>query len=310
MKFTKIAAAAVAVSAMAGAASAADLPVRAAPAYVPPPPVFTWAGLYVGANAGATFGGNGSANTVAGPLSNRIPGVGGSLEFQAAVGTSASGFSNTGSNTAGLLGVQVGYNWQFGPSFVLGLEADVDGVLGSNSRGTFANTVGLSPAVGVVGSSITSVGTVSRRLDWLSTVRARIGYAFSPTWLVYATGGLAVGGVKSNTLVSTFFTGPAAGVSITGFSGGYSNTRVGWTVGGGVEWMFAPNWSMKAEYLYYDLGSISYFGGASISSTPAFPNFSNDVARTRIKADGHVARLGVNYHFTLGGSAAPVVARY
>ena len=81
------------------------------------------------------------------------------------------------------------------------------------------------------------------------------------------------------------------------------------TVGGGVEWMFVPNWSLKAEYLYYDLRNVTYNAGLLTSFGAAPPAFTQDFVRTRLRVDGHIGRLGVNYHFW-GPPAAPVVARY
>ena len=85
---------------------------------------------------------------------------------------------------------------------------------------------------------------------------------------VYGTGGFAYGGVSG------------------GFSNS-SNTRTGWTAGGGVEWLFIPNWSAKVEYLYYDLGSKNYsvIGG----TLPA--------VSAKAKMDGSIVRAGLNYKF-------------
>jgi outer membrane immunogenic protein len=89
--------------------------------------------------------------------------------------------------------------------------------------------------------------------------------------------------------------------------GSFSDTRVGWTVGGGLEWLFLPNWSAKVEYLYYDLGSVS-----TNFLLPQHDNASGNnalsVGQTTTRFDGHIVRAGVNYHFNWG--AAPVVAKY
>jgi outer membrane immunogenic protein len=90
--------------------------------------------------------------------------------------------------------------------------------------------------------------------------------------------------------------------------GGLSNSRVGWTAGGGAEWLFAPNWSVKVEYLYYDLGSVTY--GLSpltntFTDTGAVAWSSSPFATTRFT--GNIVRAGLNYHFIW---PAPVVAKY
>ncbi len=93
----------------------------------------------------------------------------------------------------------------------------------------------------------------------------------------------------------------------------YSNTQVGWTAGGGLEWMFWPNWSAKVEYLYYDLGSVTQSFAlpvvlqlhAAISYTDA----SLFAGQVRARINGNVVRAGLNYHFNWG-APAPVVAKY
>ena len=141
-------------------------------------------------------------------------------------------------------------------------------------------------------------------------MRGRLGYLATPTLLAYATGGLAYGGVKSSANISQdnlgiFGADPQAFSS----SGNYSGTRTGWVVGGGLEWMFAPNWSLKAEYLHYDLGratyalsALTYYGGFTAPLYASAPQ-----ASTRF--NGNIVRAGISYHFSFG-EAAPVVAKY
>jgi outer membrane immunogenic protein len=247
----------------AGSAFAADLPSKKAPVFAPPPPVLTWTGFYVGLNAGASFSESNrvyAANPAGLVLANINAGV-------------APAFLSTSSNVGFIGGGQLGYNMQLADKFIVGLETDIQGLTNSNT--TVAQTWGANAF------------TVSRGIDYLGTVRGRVGFLFTPTLLVYGTGGLAYGGVN----VSSSWQGLAAS--------SFSDTRVGWTAGGGVEWMFAPHWSAKAEYLYYDLGSV----------TGPFAGTAVDFSRSRARFDGHIARLGVNYHFNFG-APAPVVAKY
>jgi outer membrane immunogenic protein len=151
----------------------------------------------------------------------------------------------------GLFGGQLGYNWQFG-QFVYGLEGDVDW---TDLRGT--------------ASLVACNGAFCRtRNDFLSTVRGRVGIAVD-RWLPYATGGLAVGNIRA---------------TVPGFAG-IDKTNAGWTVGGGVEYALAPNWSVKAEYLYVDLGK------ENCSLACGLP-MGNNVSLT-----SNVVRAGVNYRF-------------
>jgi outer membrane immunogenic protein len=106
-------------------------------------------------------------------------------------------------------------------------------------------------------------------IDWFGTVRERFGYAAGPV-LVYATGGLAYGEVSrsGNVAGQTNF---VLGGTVNTFAGSYSASTIkaGWTVGGGVEGQLAPNWSVKAEYLYVDLGSTTDTFSRSCSGTPS-----------------------------------------
>ncbi|MBV8566390.1 MAG: porin family protein [Methylobacteriaceae bacterium] len=250
---------ALAIASLAVPAVAADLPYRKGPPapYVPPPPIFTWTGLYVGVNAGGIFD-----ESSRGAETN--PGI---LALAPAVPT-----SYRARDTGFLGGGQIGYNWQMG-SIVAGLEADFQGT-------------SLSSTSTVVAPSAT--GTFKKTLDWLGTARGRLGYTFTPQFLVYVTGGLAFGDTKlTHTLTDT----TAGGVLFGGttLSGTHSTTQTGWTLGGGGEYAFANNWSVKVEYLYFDLGRRSV---TAISA--AAPGV---VSTVRENEKGSIIRAGLNYKF-------------
>jgi outer membrane immunogenic protein len=255
-----------------------------------------WSGWYVGLNAGYIEGSNNISTDALVTSTSSFPGN------AAAMAAGATSQLSTG-NGGFLGGAQAGYNFMFSPMFLAGLEADIQG---SSLRGS-ASALSLSPIVGSGSSFATTIAT-SRGLDYLGTVRGRVGATVTPGVLLYVTGGLAYGGVKSSTTIGqravTGFPPPA-----TATSGSFSDTRAGYTVGAGAEWMFLSNWSAKVEYLYYDLGSANYGTGG----------FGNDVGPTslpgggiasiatssRVRFDGNVVRAGVSYHW--GG---PIVARY
>jgi outer membrane immunogenic protein len=173
-------------------ASSADLPSRMEPppAYVPPPPMLTWTGLYAGLNLGGGWLDRSDGNWL---------------------------FSTSALNTGGLIGgAQIGYNYQFTPLFVAGLETDIQG------------------------SSVGGGGWGATRVDWFGTVRGRAGVSLlNAQLLIYGTGGFAYGDLRLN----------------NGWFGGGSRTATGWTAGGGLEYAFLPNWSAKVEYLYTNLGA-------------------------------------------------------
>jgi outer membrane immunogenic protein len=175
------------------AASAADLPARAAP----PPvfaavPVFTWTGFYVGGNLG--WGWRDDDNEAVVLTGPGIPAgiVGGTLNFE------------NGNDGNFLGGGQIGYNYQIG-SFVVGVEADIQGIDTDDNEAVFF------PGPGFAGGTFVP-GEFEDSADWFGTVRLRAGVAFD-RFLVYATGGLA-----------------------------YTEDNTGWTVGGGVEWALPVNW--------------------------------------------------------------------
>jgi outer membrane immunogenic protein len=122
----------------------------------------------------------------------------------------------------------------------------------------------------------------------------------SGSWYAYATGGVAFGRVRSNTQIS--YANDAFFLALGNFYGSASETKIGWTAGGGIEYAFgAGNWSIKAEYLHVDLGRVAYssvfcnLGGCpNIAGVP----FTGD---TTIRIREHIARVGLNYRF--GGLA-------
>ena len=205
-----------------GAASAADLPsTKAPPAYIPPPPLFTWTGVYIGGQVGYMWSGS----------------------------SDAYGYSPNGVVGGG----HVGYNYQMG-QFVAGLEGDVNG---SSYNGGFG---GYSTNENIDGS-----------------IRGRLGVAWDRA-LLYATGGAAFAGITNDYL----------GTSL-------SHTRVGWTIGGGVEYALDNNWSVRAEYRYTDYGTYYDFPGG--------------VAAYNHDSDNRV-QIGFSYKFDMFAPPGPVVAKY
>jgi outer membrane immunogenic protein len=275
----KIALAAALVASFSGSALAADLPSKKAP--VVAPPVLSWTGFYVGANAGGLWSGNNSGNLQV---------------YGGAPALSAIPVGNKVSNSYGgfLGGGQVGYNYQLMKSFVIGAEADIQGMAGN--AGT-ANFTGVSSADSV---TYTTYGKASSNLQYIGTVRGRVGYLVMPTLLAYGTAGFAYGGVSSTVWLATSGTDGTGG----GGSLAYSNTQAGWTAGGGLEWMFMPNWSAKAEYLYYSLSN----GYASTTIADTANTWAYGIGASR-SFNGNIVRAGVNYHFNWGAPAA-VVAKY
>ncbi|MBV9754241.1 MAG: porin family protein [Hyphomicrobiales bacterium] len=286
-------------------AFAADLPTRkgppVAPVYVPP--AFTWTGFYVGLNAGYAWTNNNRNNLFGFPFVGAVP-VGGAV-----VPVSSSGNSNRG----GFLGgVQAGYNYQFGigSGFVIGAEADIDwaDINRHNNSGVVFGSFTLPQFPGTIFTPSGVTTTHNNNNQYLGTVRLRAGYAFDRI-LLYATGGLAYGGVtnSNNTFGSPIIATTAAGsvipttgvVALTptqtvigsGITSHSSSTKAGWTIGGGVEYAFTPNWTVKAEYLYENFGHVRNAPGFFL---PGVANAFNSSNRT---IDVNVVRVGLNYKF-------------
>jgi outer membrane immunogenic protein len=246
-------------------ASAADL--RRAPVKAPPPPpvpVWSWTGFYIGVHAGYGFGADDNVDTTGQAPANIANVLGGARP--ANVSLDRDGFVGGG---------QIGYNWQFAPNWLFGIEADI-----SYTDFRESTTVTTLPLAGPG----TLNNTFSSRIDWLGTVRGRLGYVFDRT-LIYATGGLAYGDVRN----SVDFFGTAGQLQFTGSTSGI---ETGYTVGGGIEHAFLPNWTVKGEYLFYDLGSrtvnVAVIPGSGGGGTGYNSMFKND---------GHIARIGLNYKF-------------
>src|SRR4030081_1156743 len=229
---------AAALITFAAPAVAADMPTRTytkAPAYTAPEVVYNWTGFYIGGHVGGAFAGN-----------NSLEGNGGRF----------------------LGGVQGGFDYQFAPNWVTGIEAEYSWMNRNNTGVTFPG--------GVV---------VTDRQNQLGSVTGRLRYTRGPG-LLYAKGGSAF---RDNNNVGVTVAGAPAPFATTG------NHQDGWTVGTGLEYMFAPSWSAKAEYQYYNFGSSTFTAGPAA------------IVGTRFKDDEHTVQAGINYRFVWGG---PVAAHY
>ena len=228
-----------------------------------------WTGFYVGGNLGAiggtkngaTFNGSSDGDFSAGFAGNRV----------------------TSSSKAGaLFGPVVGYNYQISPSFVLGAEADYAWT-NAEQRSTFSNTIDV-----FTGVAHYDVNAKTRsQLDSFGTLRARVGYLATPNLLLYGTPGLAFGSIKQSTHVVDTLTVPAGVATFSDVTAKSTKTKVGWTVGVGAEYALNKNWSVKAEYLYANLGkSNANFPGEGLY------NFA-----TKGKNEYQLVRAGLNYRF-------------
>jgi outer membrane immunogenic protein len=284
--------AAVAVVGLAPVASAA------------PPATIPWTGFYAGLNVGYGWG-NADPDLAGTGTSISFPGV---LPI-----TNTLAFA--GAHSAKLNGVigggQVGYNYQFGPKWVIGLEADIQGS-GQRKDSSFADSIAAVFCSGALPGPVcnattpfngTAVTGYEAKIDWFGTVRGRLGWLVTDQVLVYATGGLAYGHASISGNVNVSGTLPAvAGFTWAGTSGfGASKTSVGFVVGGGIEGKFAAwlpqNWSWKLEYLYLDLGSLDASTPYVAVSSSGFISNIVGAAAYHARITDNIVRVGINYQF-------------
>jgi outer membrane immunogenic protein len=225
--------------------------------YVPAP---IWSGFYAGISGGYAWGNDSSLTAGV-----TVPEIFNEVDPR---------FSTSG----GFGGGQLGYNWQR-DRIVFGIEADIQGadVTGSGTETVSEN-----------GGS----GTASARnsLDWFGTVRGRLGYTFDRA-LIYATGGLAFGGVNDKLAVTA-----AYGVNSATQTFQNDLTKTGYVIGGGVEYALSPAFSVKAEYQYIDLGGDKLSGSSVLPGNPTV----TATGETNFAHAYDTVRLGLNYHILPG----------
>jgi outer membrane immunogenic protein len=250
-------------------ATAADMPRKAPDA----PQLWSWTGLYTGIHAGWGWTNNSTASSV-----NTVLGV--ALPDNVA--------SHDLSTDGPMVGLHLGYNWQLGSNWVLGIEGDFtgSGLRSASSTGSVSPVLG-APAPG-------NVQAMQRDVNWLATVRGRMGYAWGPA-MIYVTGGGALANIDFNAVGADTITCAVPGGIGCALPASVNDTRAGWTAGGGYERMLALNWMVRLEYLYYRFDGITTSatvlapacaGGGVCTSTFTYPHL-----------DIHSVRVGASYKF-------------
>lgn len=227
-------------------------------------PAWSWTGFYAGLNGGYGWGTDPVAFSPAN-ATTVIYFTGGAVP--ASITTTPQG---------GFFGGQIGYNYQWS-SFVAGVEADFDAADISGSGAVSTTAFAFAPFT----------TQASQKLSDLGTLRVRLGVAADKA-LLYVTGGLAYGRTQLNTSVITpGFCGPA------GLCAAASSTQwqTGWSAGAGAEWAFTPTWSLRVEYLHYDLGTNTQTQFDPADPAPV-PVFASSAAFR-----GNIVRGGVNFLF-------------
>jgi opacity protein-like surface antigen len=248
-----ISVAALAVS-VAGPAAAADMAV---PAAAPFAARFNWTSCYLGGHVGGGFAQRDITDPVQ-LVQDSFLGAG------STVGTTTASLSPNGV----VIGGQIGCDYQFASSWVIGIE-------GSASGSTIKGSTNVILPLGAP-----DIALVKANTDFLSSVTGRVGYAFDNV-LVYGRGGVALAGDKYD-VIGSFTLPPAMPFSFEGL-----DLRAGWVAGGGVEWAFSRHWSANLEYDYYQFGHNSVLMSDSINGF---------VGNVDVKQSIQVVKLGLNFH--------------
>jgi outer membrane immunogenic protein len=251
-----------------GLAGAADMAVKAPPPAPVPAAVYSWTGFYIGVHAGAAWGLQNDPNF------SQTPNGG--------VGFNPISFGNNTTHVSGIGGLQGGYNWQFAPAWVLGVEGDISWASLKND---------FSPrAFGGAGGNYVLI--MNSKLDWLSSVRGRIGYvAYNALW--YVTGGAAWGQIGYSGSVYP----PCCSANNINLPG-FDHTSSGWVAGGGVEYMATSNVLLRVEYLYYGLSGASATAPCIFGGTLCPPGVLSGPGNfTWGNANVQVVRAGLGYKF-------------
>lgn len=263
-------------------AFAADLILTKAPllrAVAPMPQ--PWSGFHIGGTIGYGWI-DPTASFAAAPAP-----AGGGLVNELGVGAPVN-FDMVGA----LGGLHIGYDRQIGQDWLIGAEADFD----------FGRVHGSGSADNITPIAYPFNSTADEQIEWFGTLRGRLGILAASDMLIYATGGWAYGGVKQSVSYINDGAAPVAdqdGTCSIGSGGCYagatSHNASGWTAGGGFEYALADHWSMRAEYLYVDLGSAAFSESVARSNTPGIG--PSTILVRFSPSTLQVVRTGVSYRF-------------
>lgn len=232
------------------------------------PDTFSWTGGYIGINSGYAGG----------KFKNDFDNYSGGIEARAIDPNGLDGsYEDNASGFVG--GVQIGYNWQLNNGWVVGAEADFQG-------STLKSKNSITSDYGFYSDS----SEIKTKVDWFGTVRARVGYTPTERLLVYGTGGLAYGKVKTS--YNWQYDIDGENFIDTGFS--TSKTKAGWTIGAGAEYAITNNWTFKSEYLYTDLGKANSRATLYDYNENGAFGATGDVSSS---VKFHTVRVGLNYKF-------------
>jgi outer membrane immunogenic protein len=313
-----------------------------------------WNGFYGGLNAGYAWGITNKTTAASTPLYDTLGPNSGSVysgifpvtSVQSSPLLGAGALANSGNMSIkkdGIIGgLQAGYNYLFSSAYLAGIETDIQGtsITGTDNYtgGPVTQYLAYSYDDGTVNHGqgqrtnkniFMGNGSTTSNVSWLGTTRGRLGWLALENFLLFATGGLAYGGVNAtsynNALLDQTYTNTINGstsgpINAQTFSTNsyskYSAIKVGYVAGLGLEWMFSQYWSLKSECIYYNLGTTTFTGSpiafghgpnTSIDEYIGFSGVSASQPKTTVTFDGIIARVGLNYHFTSSG--VPIIKK-
>ncbi|HAT8123524.1 TPA: outer membrane beta-barrel protein [Legionella pneumophila] len=259
-------------------------------------PLIPWTGFYAGINGGYSNIHNKSHTNLS--TIQILPSPLSSPALAAATSVNSGTFSLSSNNQGFIGGGQIGYLYSLS-QLAVGLETDIQGI---SSGASEISAIQIAAIPTFRTSKIASNLVFVQNLDYLGTIRGRLGIWVTPSLLLAATGGYAYGDVRLNTYLTQSYLGTANNL-VRSFSseGSYSSTQNGWVAGGSLEWRAQERWITKLEYLYYDLSSITYNSTLLVSLINGGANagqslFVNAVSTTS-RFNGQIIRLGINYLF-------------
>ncbi len=282
-------------------------PISAMAAYAAVPSAMSWTGFYLGASAGVR------ANQTTGTIDKATVFPVGFPAFNPLAGCQCF-LDNTFDTTSAKFSPYFGYNWQFNPRVVIGIEGDFG--FASRTSTLFGNSL---PGSAVFGASSGLNDSFAVKASWDASIRGRIGYLVNPTTLIYLTGGPAWMKVQETSTCDTIFRQFQTAPGFIGAEGGgctpglrspalisQSTVKPGFTVGAGGETKLWSNWILRAEYRYADYGRASFTTTRSCNGTATLVNtfgtttlgcFETDVAVNSLRLQTHSAMFGLAYQF-------------
>ncbi len=249
-----------------------------------------WIGFYVGMHGGWSSTSSGSGTAVTSTTAPFVP-------------VMISTGHDLGADGA-MFGGHAGYNWQLNQSVVVGIEGDFTG---TNLNAASVRTPSCPPGVicaTVPATVYAAQQTLQQEINWLASVRGRVGYTWGPG-LIYVTGGAAWADINYKGDTGDGFLTGCGGFGCA-YPAAASQIKSGYVLGGGYEGKITPSWIVRAEYLFYKFGGTTIGAAGAPAANCAAGGFATcSTSYTFPDLDIHSLRVGLSYNFSTAGGADP-----